>query len=260
MNIAELERTITALSNETTELISEQEDISSQLEQLDELEQEYSDLETEIQQKENAIKKGKKLFYEASRSLDTFTGDKFTDDFIKASYFASKEDVRPYLNYIKITGNQLIAIDGYRAIIIKNTNIPDELKNTFIKWHVRNNFKNYIEAPDDRYPDVIKIFEDIKKLNKKIAKVKASDFYSLLNVHDAKNQKGFTCDVAILDIKDIKMALNKEYLDIALMCFGDSEFDVYLSDSFSPIKLENENISEVVLPIKIMNGSGKYGK
>jgi hypothetical protein len=51
---------------------------------------------------------------------------------------------------------------------------------------------------------------------------------------------------------EITIAVNKEYLDTALMCFEDSKFSMSVCSPVSPILLENNQMSILILPLRII--------
>lgn len=73
-------------------------------------------LEREIEKTRELLLKNK------TEQLNVFTDDPFTNDFIKASYFADKSNDcnQSLFQYIHITDSLLVASDQRRLIVIKN--------------------------------------------------------------------------------------------------------------------------------------------
>lgn len=238
------------LDSNLIELLREQQMIEGECEEIDneieEREMRRDCLESRAEGIESEISSIKKHMLEASFSIE----DRFLQDFIKASWFCSKLDSCPSIQYVKITDDNLIALDGYKAIAIK-TDVPQELKNTFIKWDVRENFKEYIESIEN-YPDVKKVFEDAEnKIVDTYFNLTSEEFYKKFNAE--KFKKPFYGDIWLIKCGDIETCFNKEYMNPALMALKGTEFTLKINGETKPILLENERTKIIVLPIRRNN-------
>ena len=102
-------------------------------EEIETLQDEKDSLETEISIIEGQIKSVKiELLDLKCRDINKFTDDKFTNDFIAASYFAVKDEwCRRLFQFVNITDTELMASDTHTGVIIKCDCIPrrcEELK------------------------------------------------------------------------------------------------------------------------------------
>lgn len=238
-----------ALDNELTRLGKEHKKLANEY---DQLESEISDLlsdqgdiearmdRIELQMKTIKAKMTEKKIYE----INKFTDDPFTNDFIRASYFALKEDDghRQHFQYINITDTELQACDTHRLIIIKCPHIPDELKNTKIMWDVRESFKDHIET-EVEFPDVHKVIP-VKDNAKLFPGVNPKDFYSTFKPAPHNDH------CVIIDFDGMVIGVNKEYLDTALMVL-DGEFDLYVRDGLQPLTLEGDDITVILMPVRL---------
>ena len=90
-------------------------------EEIESLQDEKDNLEYEMNGLEAQIKNIKTELLDLKiQDINVFTDDKFTNDFIIASYLASKDEERRGLfQFINITDTELMATDAYKGIIIK---------------------------------------------------------------------------------------------------------------------------------------------
>ncbi len=218
--------------------------------EIEALEDEKSDLGDEIDIMEKQIEKIKKqLLEQKMEQLSTFTDDPFINDFIKASYFTEKSDDcnRPLFNLVNITENTIEATDARRLIAIKNDAIPATLKNTKIKWDVRQDFEDNISNFKTEFPATGGIIKDAKKGTYQ-GKVKVAELCSKYNAKiTAQGQRGY---IATLDFVGQEISFNKTFLDQALMVFDGAEVDLYTRDKISPILMENEKVTVLLCPTK----------
>lgn len=209
------------------------------------LENREIELENEIQELEKRLMD--KEFEEINNAL---TGNKFRDAFIKCSWFCRRyDDNNAHLSYVRIEDDRLMATDGCRAIVVECDSIPEELKNTFIKWNIRDNFKDNAEIPRDR----LSFIDDaIKKGKGNITfTINEKDFKEKL-YYKSRNDKGYNKEYEILKFNDEKVAFNKEYLDIALKVFKNLDITVYWPKTmFSPLIIKNNNQKVVLLPVRL---------
>lgn len=222
-------------------------------EEIESLEDEKDSLESEMSSLEGQIKRIKTQLLDLKiQDINVFTDDKFTNDFIVASYLAMKDDERRgQFQYINITDIELMATDGYKGIIIKCDCIPDDVKNSKIKWDVRSNFAENINHELGEFPDLKSIIEGARSTHKKApTSLTAKEFYETFEALEPEDH-GVT--IIKLKIADIKIAFNKEFLDTALMCMGEESFDVYVGGHLNPVLLESGSRSIVVLPIRVVD-------
>jgi hypothetical protein len=170
--------------------------------------------------------------------------DQFLKDFMKASCFCER-GYTTNLNYVKISNNEMFACDGFKAIRIKSDNIPNKLKNTYIKWDSKRFFAKNIEK-EIRYPNIN--FEQIIKnlMENYIYKIRTdnNDFYKVFNIEYTSSN-----DANIMILNDY-ISLNQKYLEIALNTFDKLEnFDVYIVNKLREILLVNNRISIIILPM-----------
>jgi DNA repair exonuclease SbcCD ATPase subunit len=189
----DLDKKILKLTKEHRELSSAYDQVC---EEIEELEYRQESLESRMDGIEEEIKDLKeRMLITKIQQLDIKTDDPFLKDFITASYFCirSDESTRPILCNVNITENELQACDGYRAIIIRNSDIPISLKNTKVKWDVRDNFEQHINSEDGEYMNLKSAYPVKDKLTFKLEDLSTDDFYEKLNVED-----GDTCKRIII--------------------------------------------------------------
>lgn len=252
-------------------------DLKDLREELEETQEEYADVTSEIEDlswglsnleyeqyrlknKEIKLEKEikdleKQLMNKEFEELDnTLTGDKFRDAFIKCSWFCSKyENYNDLLTYVKITGKRLMATDGYRGIIVECNNIPENLKNTYIRWDVRNNFtenanpivgaSNYLEVLDKR----------IQECNdNQILLINESKFKEMF-YHESRKESDK--NITILKHLDVKVAFNQDYLETILRAFKNMDIEVYWPECwYEPIMIRSQYQSALLLPIRLGTG------
>jgi hypothetical protein len=52
-----------------------------------------------------------------------------------------------------------------------------------------------------------------------------------------------------IDFNGVKIGLNKEYVDTALMVIG-GEFDLYVRDKLQPLTIEGKDTTVILLPVR----------
>lgn len=223
------------------------EDRYSQVEsEINGLQDEMDDLENDMNRIEAQIKTVKeKLLQKKMSDINLFTDDRFTNDFIRVSYFAAKSEDRVTFQYINITDSELQASDTHRLIIVKCPCIPDELKNTKIKWDVRDNFKDHIET-DVKFPDVNAVMPK-KEGATLYPGVNPENFYNLFNPKLPMLSNSVEC--VKINFGGVNIGLNKEYLDTALMCIG-GEFGLYVRGQLEALTLESKDTTVLLLPVR----------
>lgn len=174
----------------------------------------------------------------------------FKSDFVKTSIFCDKKFKRPLLEHVNITENELQAVDGYRAIVITNNNIPEELKNTKIHWTISENFKENISDIKLEFLDIERIIPKKENAKYKIENISIDNFNSIFKV-EKEEHSTFITDLVKLSYKDLKIAFQEQYLKEAFMVLGDTTFDIYFFNSVKPILIENKRIKIVLLPVRI---------
>ncbi len=182
---------------------------------------------------------------------DYSSDDPFEKDFFYASFFANRENDsnRPLYEHINITDNELWASDTRRGIIIKNNNIPSELRNTIIKWDVRDNFASNINKNVDRpYPDLKQVINQEKNAAEcRVENITAKDFYRLFKLEPVV--QGEHRIIAKISCLGMEIMFNKFYIDIALKCLENMQFTVLIKDRESPIVFDNDAMSIIIMPI-----------
>lgn len=243
-----LDMKIIELEKEYKDLDEELEGIEGEIEDLD---FKKDCIERDMDIIENQISEIKKnMQNSAFEGLINESDDKFTMDFIKASYFTNRGDSsRPILSTVFVTDSELIALDGYRGIVIKNNQIPLGLHNKKIDWNVREDFENNISKVQGEFIDIKNVIpkkEDAKYI---ITDVDSDNFYELLN--SVPYEKETSREIIKLGYQDFKIACSKELMDDALMVLRGEKFTVYFYSNVSPILLENENMQIIILPTRL---------
>lgn len=219
-------------------------------EEIEDLETERENIGSKMELIEDELKTLKdRLINEKTEKLNIETADPFVRDFITASYFCNKYPERPVLSCVNVTNNEIQAVDGYKAIIIKNSNIPEELKGKLIKWEARENFKDHIlKSPHGDFIELDKVYPKHEDCTFKLENLTTNEFYDKLNVKFRENYYGGT----IMTMNtNVTIGINKEYLEMALLPFKDETFNMYSGSPVEPIIFENEHKSVLVLPIRI---------
>lgn len=237
---------------EYTDIEQEIDDLAWQMSDLEDnrrmLETEYSTLTKQIENLETELIEAKSI------ELDnTMTENEFRNSFIKCSFFCRKQvfndEYDDPLRHVKITENKLLAMDGSRGIIIKCDSIPDKLKNTYIKWCVRDDFEKYIEKEwDYNYFDLEKYIEESQsdiKIN-----LKQDKFLEKLLIKSKEGVSGK--EIVILKYYNMKVAFDKRYIDTMLMDFEGMDITVYYpSDRYSSMVIESDNQKCILLPMRL---------
>lgn len=218
------------------------------LDESETLEMRLEELENEMQYTEKQIKTLKNQIINVKKESNEME-DTFNNNFIKASLFACEDPLRDRIYGVNLTENKIMATDGTKGIIIKCVCIPDNLKNTRINWYARDNFEDNIIAPEEKFYDFEQFLKKCKKAKKyTIDKINSHNFFKMFN---AKNTSKYeTLKQIELSHEELKILFNKELLDLALMCMGDKEFTVYLADDKSPMILEHDEISTIIMPMR----------
>jgi vacuolar-type H+-ATPase subunit I/STV1 len=242
---AELDKKLLELQHKHNQLNSRYAEIEGEIEHLEskkfELEAEINKIELQIE----AIKE--QLLEIEMNKINAFIDDQFTNDFIRASYFAlrNEETTRPVLKHVNITEFELMATDLYRGIIIRCSCIPTELKNSKIKWDVREDFAANINRDLGNFPDLKAVIDETKKNSKIIFRdVEPNEFYSKFEPADHPR----ALRLRYSDENDL-ITLNKYYLDISLKCLEGQTFYVYITDRNSPIVMESDDTSIIIMPM-----------
>lgn len=250
MNRQDLSTKLIALTEKYNKLDSQYREIEEEIEFLEFQRDDLIDEMEKLEEKINEIKK--QLLNAKLKDINILTGDKFTDLFILASYFTGKdEDVRPSFQCVHLNDSELIALDGKRGIVIKCDCIPEELQNTAIKWDARSNFQENIQNVE-KLPNLKKVIHDgVTQAKHILSDIFPKDFYESFKM--STHLKNEECHIVRLYYSDTFIAVNKEYIDNVLMCFcfSNEKFNVHIKDRVSPIIFENDNISAVVLPVRI---------
>lgn len=216
--------------------------------EIDELQSELDKLEKDKDYLKNQIEITKKDFFSLKvSSINAFSNDKFTNCFIRSSYFTDKTKTKDEtFQYVNITDNTLQASDRHKLIIVKCACIPDDIKNTQIKWYVRDNFKEHAKT-EIEFPNVYNVLPP-QKSSVLFPGVKPEEFYSIFK---PKPIMDFTVLGPFLkfDFDGIKIFFNKEYVDTALVCIG-GMFNLYVRDSLEPITLESDDATILLLPLR----------
>jgi len=248
MSIKSLDSNILALEKKYEKLDSRLQYVVGEIE---DLESEQSDIEYEMGEIEIEIENNKKIMLGARiETLNIETDDVFTNDFMKASYFTAKyNETRPALQTVHIIDNELWALDGYRAIIITNNDIPVELRNSFIKWDVREKFENNTLHEEMNFIDIRTVMPKKEKAKYVIENVTSENFNETFMVEDIKNAS--IPGAATMKYEDFLYGINREFLNDALTVLKNQTFTVYFEGEVLPILFKSENIEILLLPIRI---------
>jgi len=244
MNNLELDQKLIKLTKERAVLSSRYDELDEQIfdvtEERDNVERRMDTLDLRIYD----IKK--QLLQSRVKDINVFTDDPFTNDFIRASYFAAKEDDLPAsFYYINLTENELIACNGGQiAVIIKSDCIPDNLKNTRIKWDARSGFEEHVDRKVSAI-NIKKLLEVMADTELIVSDCTAGTLTDLVQVYPSGK-----LDYAVkLNTAKARMTVNKEYLDTALMVMGDEVFDICCKGGLTPIIFKSDRITATAMPI-----------
>lgn len=216
---------------------------TSLAEQLIEMRSELYDIECKI---DCTMKKIEDITNEILDSNSCiFNKDPFINDFIRASFFASRDVDRYKFQFVNITDSYIQATNAHMLISIKCPFIPHELKNTKILWDVRYNFKGHINTSVE-FPD----FNDgLPKRDNYVlfGGINPANFY---NLFDTEITEIYTDKKeADIDFAGVKLMLNKKYLDTALLCIG-NDFDLYIRGPFDPLIMESKDTLIAICPMR----------
>lgn len=219
--------------------------------EIDDLESEQNDIEYEMERIETSIAEiKKKMLMQKIEELNNESDDKFTMDFIKASFFTNRWGYeRPILSVINVTDCELQALDGFRAIIIKNNDIPLELQNKRFNWKTRENFIENVSNVKDEFINIKKIIPSKEEATHVIHRMTTEYFKKFLKCK--LYEKEPSRNLVQLSYKDFKITFNEDYINDALMVLKGSVFSVYFYSNVSPMYLETENMQIVVLPVRL---------
>lgn len=239
------------LDEKLIELTKARNNLSSQYdalqEQIDDLEYEKDGINRKMDTVELRISDiKKKLLQSKVENINKFTNNTFVNDFIRASYFAAKEgDLPSQYYYINITETELIACDsGKMAVFIKSDYIPDNLKNTKIKWDARDNFEEHIDT-NIRAIDIKRLLE-VTAETKVIVRGCTVEMFSIL-VQAYPSEK---LDYAVnLSTAKACILVNKEYLDTALMAMQDEVFEICTKGGITPIVFRGAKTTAMIMPM-----------
>lgn len=245
----ELEVLINRLEENTTKYENVESEISELSNYLLRLEDEHNTITKEIKKIEKKLSD-----VELAKIDNLLTGDEFRDAFIKCSYFCKKYCTENELyQYVIITKDFLLALDGYKALKVQCNSIPDKLKNTLIKWDVRANFKDNIE--DSINKDLIEltctnideIITKVKNFNDNIINCTLEELKSKYLV-EIKNDEPATL---LFKYKENSVGLNKEYYNILSVVFRNEKATIYYPKTpYAPLLINNKNQLAILMPIK----------
>ena len=183
-------------------------------------------------------------------TYDLEVGEKseFLNAFLTASYFTPRGKNDEYSQYIQIKEDKLMAVDGNKGIIVKCSDVPEELRNKFIKWDVREKFEeNAIEKDVD--------FEDVFDIDYTDFRFKNSEEYSF---HEAyfRDTKEISLSNRQIDVfKNKANTFNKGFerdsVNLSLSVFEGGAFD-YLFSEGDPIIFKNKQTTVVLLEVDIV--------
>lgn len=244
MNIQSLDTELLSLTTKYNNLDQKFSVIESEIEDLenekDDIEIEMSSLEKRIAELESEI-----LLQEISSKI---SGGNFTNAFIKASCFAQrKEGGNGIFKHVSIGENKLIASDKFRVVILRGINVPEELKNSAIKYDVRENFADNINKEVGKFPDVKEVVRKAREASTITKLLTSKDFYEHFNIE--VKPKTYKHDIDIVKL-NTGIQFNKFNLYTALLCFGDEQFDFYAKGILDPVLFDNENMSVVIAPLR----------
>lgn len=244
------------LTQEYSELEVRYEDIQCDIQNLMD---EQNSIESEMNYVERDIQKYRDLIEEKEikETLDAIdfvgAGDSFAKNFAIASCFAYKgiylgEDSG--LRRVKIGHDQLMACDGHIGIAIRDVNIPDKIRNTFVKREICDKHELHIESENeinwnlDLY-EFLKCAKDGAKHRIKMTKDSFNEVFAPVE------QKTDSYDATVISCSGTRIGIQNSFLDLGLRCMGDEEFEVYIQDPISAVVFENSKVSLLILPIRM---------
>lgn len=248
-----------------------QEEISILNFEHDELEEEIEDLEYELKQVNRKIQskrdEEKKLSILINRlinnkfkeNIKSYEEDSFEEKICKATLFSTKDTDKQEFSNIYIEKNYIYAIDGYRAIKCKH---DENIEGTYIE--IGSILENGIDKSNFKTQDknINSIKESLPvKIEKIIAKVMDKENNLILNIDSDYLMENFLYkmkndgyyDLYIFKFDEIKIAIQKKFIDDLTYVFENKKFSISYSGKSKPVIFEDEEITVMILPVVMNN-------
>lgn len=246
--LREVKNSLKALNKEWSDL---DEEVDSMRDRMECLEDDIEHLENEEFRILNNIKVNMKNNLKKSNNQSEFESK------IWMSYlFTNKDEHKKDLSYVYVDEKAVYAIDGYRAIEYKhqNKNIdrdmfinPDELLNKSIDITL---FKDVEEDTCGMVVAKNIIAKEFNRTTGNIFNIDGNYFIKEFLYQEIDNGR---YNKYIFDLKELKIAVQKEYIEDMLFIFKDSKFNVSYSDALQPMFFYNDEIKITILPIRVHN-------
>lgn len=221
-------------------------------EQVDDLESKIDDLEDEIEfleNEENRLSKSARIDLK-----NKYTGNEFEDKLVKATLFTNTDGISKSVNYVYIDKNSIYAIDGYRAMEYKHKN-KDINKTMFTEPENVLDLSKFKEVDNSKDTKGIEVTKKImtKDFNETTGDILNIDGDYFINEFLYKEVDGERYKTYIFDLKEFRIAVNKDFIEDMLFIFKNKKFDVAYSENLKPIFFYNDEIKIVILPIRFYN-------
>lgn len=170
-----------------------------------------------------------------------FSRDKFTDMFIRVSYFCLRDENFSEFNYINITETQLQASNKHMLVKMTCAYIPDDVKNSKIFWNVRDWFSKHATMAVD-YPNFDAVIPSVDNYQQ-FPGVSRGSFRNLFKCHEHNG------NIITVNFAGVELAFNKEYLTTCLFVMGRKTFNLYVKGSNDLLMLQNSDTTIVLGPL-----------
>lgn len=236
--------------------------IETKTEAIEDSERELHDIEQEIEElKDNAeyIKTQlglDKLELNTLNNKFKYITGKDVPDYIRkfnlvSIYAETSSETRPIITNVAIYDTYMMACNGYYAVRFKCESIPDNLKNTLVNWEKINELKPSNEFSINDYVTFLdSMFKEYKEKSKTNFKITAEAFINS-KVNDTDKDESDRPH-SLYNPNGNIIGLNRDYLNLCLIPFGDDEFTVYFTDKNSPILFEKGDYEVILLPVKFL--------
>lgn len=186
---------------------------------------------------------------------EKYSKDSFEGKLLKATLFTAKSGFKPAFNYVYVSKESIYSIDGYRALEYKHNN-ANIVKNMFVGADklLEEKIDLSLFKEVDGEPETCGLDVARKVINKEIEKVD-NDIFNIdkdyfMNEFLYKETDGKSYELFIFDFKNMKIAVNKEFIEDVFYIFKDSKFNVSYSGATNPIIFSNDEIKLLVLPVR----------
>lgn len=225
---------------------------------LSEIKDQISDLESDLEQEETERRKLNARITKINMEIDIaslydtqgmlYNKDDFNAAFLKASLFCNHYDVgRESLQLVKVTDNYLMGTDGFTAIKQQCSTIPEEIKNTLLRWDTTDFSQR--QLPQVTYPDVEK-FLDMKLRYTKEYDI--SDIKSILEDGKRKDDDRSWRAIVESSLGSVEFLFDELFIKRAFAVLpDDGKVNVSWDNPTSPITLKTDKTEVLIMPIRL---------